>query len=410
MMRKIALSLTVALLAAGCVNGSPRSTDPAVVSKPAAGRPAQANDAGVVRDRLGDRQAIVQYAQERMVESVAAYERGELDRAIWGFREVIGVRPLYVDGHLFLARSYRSRGSVEGAAAALTDAYRLDSTNRDVRLELASLYVETNRHAEALALLEPVRDRLDGEAGALTVLGECLVGVGRDDEAQVYFRRALEIDPGSEAAYRGMMSYHALAGNRRRVQQLMRDVERAGISVERVLLAVGDACWKQGMHARAISFYRESGEWAPYAAEPYGRLGTAFRRLGRTDEALSYFRSGLSYHPEHADLRAGLGEACVDAGRTGEAILHLRKVLQAEPDHATARLALSRAYRTSGDALSAVTELNRALARNPHRPELHQELGLAYRELGEKDLAGAAFARAQQLDPESRFVHAVTAK
>lgn len=391
--------MPAALLLAGCVHGR----TPAAETKPAA-PVAKTTEAGAVRDASADRLAILRYAQGRMAESVAAYERGELDTAIRGFREVVSARPFDLQGHLFLAKAYRAHGSADGAVAALQQVLRLEGSNRDARVGLAALHVEGGRYVQALALLEPIRAALEDEPAALAVLGEALVGSGRDEEAQVWFKRALELDPASEAAWRGVVAYHALAGNRHRAEQLVRDMGRAGVAVARVLAAVGDDCWKKGMTERALAFYDQVGDVAPDSVLAYERMATACAQLGRQNEAVEYARAGMVYHPQDPSLRYALGAAHAAAGRHPVAILHFRKLLQDYPDHAAGRLALAREYRAAGDTAASVTELTRALARNGADPVLHQELALTYRAAGEEELAVVELKAARDLDPEGRFV------
>jgi len=399
--------LPFALFASGCVQGRSRESAGAVAQGIV---PPKGNLAGTERDRVADRMELLRWANGRMQASVAAYERGEHDAAIRGFREVVSARPMYLHGHLYLAKAYRARGSADGARAGLEAALRLDSGNREVRIELAGLHVEANRHADALALLEPIRGGIESDPRAVTVLGEALVGVGRDEEAQVWFARALDLDPASEPAFRGIVAFHALAGNRHRVEQLLRDAECAGASIATVMMGAGDDCWTRGMQGRAMQFWQDAVQRDSACTAAVARLGTGLVRLGRTAEARLTLELALAAHPADSGLRLALAEACTAEGKHETAALHLRKLLQADPDHVLARLALGRAHRACGDMTAAVVDLTRAIARNPANPQLHHELGLAYRAAGEPDLAAASFQVARKLDPDHRLVRADAGK
>lgn len=401
------VALPMLVLLTGCVNHR-EST----VAAPGAGFPAapaaRANEAGVVRDPAADQAALLGYAARRMTESQAALGRGETDAAIHGFREVVGIRPHCLEAHLALARAYRARGSVAGAVAALERVLELDAAHRDSRLELAALRVQMGRHASALTLIESLAASLDHEPGSLVVLGEALVGTGRSEEAQVYFRRALQLDGRCESAWRGVISFHALAGNQHRIEQLAREMVKTGVPADRVLAAAGDECWRGGLVERAQSLYQMIGDVAGDTVLAYERTATLLARTARCNEAIEYARAGMVLHPQDPSLRFALAAAHAAAGRHETAILHLRKLLKQHPVHADARVALARSYRALGEPLPAIIELQRALSFQALDPVLYQELGMACQDYGQPEMAHAAFQSARDLDPEGRFVFAAT--
>lgn len=83
------------------------------------------------------------------------------------------------------------------AAAELKKALELDPTLLPANLYLARLYQEQRNFKDMIPLLERAREQDEGNHGLQMNLGLAYKGVGRLEEAEKAYRRALEIEPGN---------------------------------------------------------------------------------------------------------------------------------------------------------------------------------------------------------------------
>ncbi|HEV8290680.1 MAG TPA: tetratricopeptide repeat protein, partial [Tepidisphaeraceae bacterium] len=116
-----------------------------------------------------------------------------------------------------------------------------------------------------------------------TSLANALVRRGRDGEAAVHFRRAMEINPDYASAYEGYS------------QLLM----RAG--------KVDEATEYVRKYIQAVSTYPEYAR--PDIAGAYTNLGNALLARGKYEEAIGEFEKALKIDPKRAKAQEGLRQA-----------------------------------------------------------------------------------------------------
>ena len=153
---------------------------------------------------------------------------------------------------------------------------------------------------------------LEGQAFALTGLGDLEGQLGRLDQAELHLSQALEIF--------------------RRVD------DRTGQPT--VLFNLGRLAEKKGRYPEAIDYKRQALELDRAAGNRIGEvgdlagLGAVLERAGRYDEATDYYRQALELATETGDLwgggyaRNGLGELALHAGDYEAAGEHLREGLR----------------------------------------------------------------------------------
>lgn len=87
--------------------------------------------------------------------------------------------------------------------------------------------------------------------------------------------------------------------------------------------AAGIAAFEKGHWASVVENIRKVIARRPHHDNAWGRLGYAYRKLGRYDEAIAAYKRSLALNPRHRASLEYLGEAYLDLGRPDEA----RKVL-----------------------------------------------------------------------------------
>lgn len=228
------------------------------------------------------------------------------------------------------------------------------------------------RDAEAVPLFEHARDRVPEprtvERLATHIrLGDLHLKLGQVEEARTSFRRAVEIDPRSAAAWFGLGRAAVLADD----------------------------------DAEAVRRFEKTLELAPDAAAVHYPLAQAYRRLGDRDSA-----------HRHLELHGPGGLSFADP--------LMQRVLQREVDTAidTLRSLATQPERLSADelvqtALGQLGEKGGAIERFRHRVEtegpgvdrpshrarVHYTLGRLLQSRGEAEAAARHLDRALQLDP-----------
>ncbi len=229
-------------------------------------------------------------------------------------------------------------------------------------LDEAQALIAARRHADAVGVLEP-RAATSTDPELHHLLGNALVALGRSDEAEPRFRRAVELDPGLRKSWNNLGN---LAGARGDTDEALR-------------------CYG---HALAIEA----------SAPAHFNRGRLFDRLGRHDEALTDFEAGVRLDPGHAKLRAELGVALARRHRWHEASTHLREAIARGEGTTLVRTKLVDALLQCGDRRGALAGAEAWCGEQPGEARAHRSLGVVLTEI---DAARALrhLEEATRLDP-----------
>ncbi len=163
------------------------------------------------------------------------------------------------------------------------------------------------RAYELLVASEPKAREIPVEvdrASFYQVLGTLGFLAGKNQEADRWFRTAVELDPQNHLALNDYAYMLAEEG---------RDLERA-----------------LQMAQRAVAIKSGQGAY-------YDTLGWVLYKMGRYEEALRELRIAVQTAPETAELRYHMAATYAKLGRTQDALVELEKALALDPRHEASR-------------------------------------------------------------------------
>jgi Tfp pilus assembly protein PilF len=166
--------------------------------------------------------------------------------------------------------------------------------------------------------------------------------------AEVAFRKAIQLDPACAPAHYGL-------GN-----------------VLRERLQLGPA---------SVAF-RKACALRPNYYEALNNLGAVLMESRKTEEASVVLRQALRLHPESAQPHNNLATCLVELGRFAEAQELYHKALSIAPDYAECHLNLGNAYREQGRIPEALEEYEIALWLKPDHPGVRSARGTALLKAG----------------------------
>lgn len=252
-------------------------------------------------------------------------------------------------------------------------------------LSPASDLVRDARYAEAIDMLEAIREEFPDDPALLLMLGECLLAERRVNDAVPVLQRAAEIDPDRERTHFQLGSALAATGDAAgALQAFAREIEVTSNDdivvlsrLNRALLLQRASRWSDAAEELEAVLVIE-----PQRGEAYGDLATLYIRLERFDDASSALQRGedngfvsaahyyslgarlfrserypeaaaafertLAIDPLYALAERSLGETLSRLDRDEEAAAHLRRYLDMRPD-AEDREAIEERLRTAGD-------------------------------------------------------------
>lgn len=251
--------------------------------------------------------------------AVALEELGRIDAAASRIEVAVAAHPEDAAVWDAAARLRAAIGDPIGSARALARAadYVGDAAIAAARLREAASRSAAQDPREALDLLRAAVERSPGDAAAQAARAHLAAQLGKDDEAELAARAALEIAPG------------ALATAARAA------VARTG----------AEAARRRGRAEIAASLYAEALRLEPDDAIALGAYGETLVALGDHPAARSALERRLArgeHYPERAAHCALLGRCLELAGEPEEALAHYGAALRCDPLHPVALESIAR--------------------------------------------------------------------
>lgn len=222
-------------------------------------------------------------------------------------------------------------------------------------------------------VLQPVFDRLKGEADVLHLMASIKKAAGKLDEAEKYYRSAIAHSLRDGTYYNDLGIVLQLRGAYdegirvfRAALALMPHASPVRVNLIRCLLASGDVA--QAEKEANIYVAAEPG------AESWTMLHQVQRAQGRDEEALVSAANALKYEPTKRGVRFNYANALERAGRGGEALEYYERLARQEMDSAELAVQFMRALYAAGRKTDAEDVGEEALKTFPGSVSLHATL------------------------------------
>ena len=266
---------------------------------------------------------------------------------------------------LFLdALALQEKGDLERAEGLYEKALALAPNRPSVMQNLAVVFFQSGKFAEARLLCSSLLEMDPDDAAALVHLGNCQLKLNSAE-------KALKLRPDDADAL----------NNR------------------------GNALLELKRPAEALASYDRALAMKPDFADALNNRGNALRQLKRPEEALASYDRALAMKPDFADALYNRGNALLELKRPGEALASYDRALAARPDYAEALCGRGDCLLEQGRIEQAEDEYERALALKPDYAKGHLSLGVARQHQGRVAEAMGCCERALALDPDSADAH-----
>lgn len=163
------------------------------------------------------------------------------------------------------------------------------------------------------------------------------------------------------------------------------------------LLALAEL--RTGEPAAACTHLQQATTLSPDDAKLWSNFGAAQEALRETSLAEKSYKHALALRPDFADAHANLGYLLISLNRLDEAGAHCERAAQLKPNGRAANFNLAFWHFCQHQYTQALPYIKKAADVSPkHAPNWYL-FGQIWRELGRFDLAGSAYLRAVELDP-----------
>lgn len=228
-------------------------------------------------------------------EAIAAYQAGDLARALQRANALVAARPDMQIAQEMLAFFLAQNERPDEAIHVLERRVQSGRANDAVRIRLGLLLSETGRSREAIDLLRPFADRTDPDL--LNAYGIALADNGDVPGAVRQFERILATDTENARAYQNL----------------------------------GIVALRAGQMERARGYLQKSLSLSPDLPLALNAIGVVEARSGNLNGAIERWSRAVAADPAQFDALFNLGMVAADAGRTDLARKALRDYLARAP-------------------------------------------------------------------------------
>jgi tetratricopeptide (TPR) repeat protein len=262
---------------------------------------------------------------------------------------------------------------------------------------------------------------------------------GRNDEAIVFFQKAIALNPHYPDPYRNLGAALIKEGRVQEAIAAFRETARLSPNDSMAHLDLGKALVDNGAQGEGFAELTQALKLQPNLAEAYSifatnelkegqldaamendekalainsdiavahyDLGLAYSQKGRMGDAIDQYEKSLQVDPTTSEVHNNLGTALGQTGRLDEALAEFEKAVALDAKNFEARRNLGCAYLQKGNTDSAIEQLNAALALTPSDVATHTFLGMAEGQKGNYASAVAQFREVLRLDPENAAAH-----
>jgi Flp pilus assembly protein TadD len=243
-------------------------------------------------------------------------------------------RPQAVQAHALKAELLHAVGDTAREVDEYRQLVRLDPNDRDARMKLGHVLLESRAAAEALEEFRRCRELDPDDPGVGFAIAACQRSLGNVDEAERDLRASLS-GGGLSAAQRAF-----------------------------ALVELGHVAIAKRSYEEAVDCFEKALVDSPADRTAHYALGRALTRLGRTDEANAHIEQSIKiddqneqlgdlvheiiHSPDDPEPRCKAGEILLEQANYREAYLWLLSALRCDKTHKRTHQALARYYAATG--------------------------------------------------------------
>ena len=232
-------------------------------------------------------------------------------------------------------------------------------------------------------------------------LAQALDREGNKDDANVEFKAALEIDPGSAETLNGYGSHFARWGDLDEAVKYFNDALFRAPFYGDAHYNLGNALAAKGRYAEAADHYTQALRFGADGPDVRNNLGAVLAQLGRLDDAVGEFKAALRQKPKFPEAQEQLADVLLRQGYVEAARIHYAEALRLNPASARAHFKIGLIDAQQGNLDLGIGDFLEAIKLQPTNAAAYYNLACAYAVKKDLPQAAAAFTRAIELKPDN---------
>lgn len=234
---------------------------------------------------------------------------GELDKARSALERSLRLSANYGKARYYYGLLLYALGDRKRAIEYLSEATKSEERKGSVDLSFALVHLREGNLEEAMVVLRDILAAGGESADVLYFIGECYLRMEKSEEAERFFRRALDVNPSFLRAKEKLAHIMIRGGDYEGAERMLDPPQSDFADLYKIL---GDIKFYRGELEGAERFYRLSLGVNSEYSEASLSLALTLRKEGRESEAGEMLRKLLEHDPENVLARNLMGRGPLD--------------------------------------------------------------------------------------------------
>jgi tetratricopeptide (TPR) repeat protein len=226
----------------------------------------------------------------------------------------------------------------------------------------------------------------------------------RGDEAEQDFRKAIEIDPHSIQAFKGLAGYFRLQNRMPDALKILEKGIEANPDSAELQILRADVLYTAQKKDQAAAILKQFLDKHPKSADDALAIGDFYTLRGDGDAAAAVYRLGMNADPKNVPLKERMVEWYTDSGKLTEAEALIAEIIRIRPKDPIAGIARGRIRLAQHKPDEAVTILRQQTGDSADIWQAHYFLAVAYRQVQQVGQAKNELQEALRIAPNSVLV------
>lgn len=271
-----------------------------------------------------------------------------------------------------------------------------DSTT--IRLRRAHLMISKEQYAQALRVLNQMREAEPENTDVAYSLGVANGAVGESQKAIAYFKEAATDGWMLGRIYANMAEEYYKLKDYDAALNFYRKAMESDSCDDVTIYNYYDVCYEAGRTEQAVDYLANYVKDNPYSKEAWYCLGCGYRDLTLYEKAVDAFEFAIAIDKGYVDAYTALSQTQDFMGRTSEAVTTMLRVLDHCDDRAKIYRTIGSLYAREANYDTAMAYYKKAIEENPADAEAYAAMALCYLELGDTATAVSKVNRALMFD------------
>lgn len=271
-----------------------------------------------------------------------------------------------------------------------------DSTT--IRLRRAHLMISKEQYAQALRVLNQMREAEPENTDVAYSLGVANGAVGESQKAIAYFKEAATDGWMLGRIYANMAEEYYKLKDYDAALNFYRKAMESDSCDDVTIYNYYDVCYEAGRTEQAVDYLANYVKDNPYSKEAWYCLGCGYRDLTLYEKAVDAFEFAIAIDKGYVDAYTALSQTQDFMGRTSEAVTTMLRILDHCDDRAKIYRTIGSLYAREANYDTAMAYYKKAIEENPADAEAYAAMALCYLELGDTATAVSKVNRALMFD------------